>query len=73
MKVKQLSDCTTSDNRKGDSSGVIWTNYQGLKGSREVQATQVNFKDSEDNHFFYNTKTGVQGMAGGNRDKKEKK
>ena len=70
MNNKLLSDSHTSDNRTGDSSGVTWGNYDGNKGNRDVQVTQVNYKNADGDHYFYNPKTGVQGMAGGNRDKK---
>lgn len=66
---RMTSDHTTSSERHTDNTGVSWQNYEGTKVSRDVQATQFNSKDKDGNHTFYNTKTGVQGQAGGNRNK----
>lgn len=60
---------TAGDSRVHDDTGVSWNNYEGTKHSHDIQATQLNSKDLEGNHTFYNTRTGAQGQAGGNRDK----
>ena len=65
-----VSDHSTAGNsRCNDESGVSWTNYSGTKQSHDVTANQMNSKDLEGNHTFYNPKTGAQGQAGGNRNK----
>ena len=67
---RMVSDHSTAgDSRRHDSSGVSWTNYSGVKRSHDVRANQMNSKDSQGNHSFYNPNTGVMGQAGGNRDK----
>lgn len=69
-KSRMVSDHSTAgDSRVHDSTGVSWDNYSGTKSSHDVQANQLNSKDMDGNHSFYSPKTGVQGQAGGNRNK----
>ena len=63
------SQTTAGNSRIGNSTGTVWNNYSGSKHSHNIQANQINFKNSSGDHYFYNTQTGVQGMAGGNRNK----
>ena len=60
---------TAGNSRVHDSTGVSWTNYSGTKDSHDIEANQFNSKDIEGNHTFYSPKSGVQGQAGGNRDR----
>ncbi len=53
---------STSSSRVSSDGKVSWNNYDGTKESHDVQATQMNVKEGGD-HYFYNTKTGVQGVA----------
>ena len=67
---RMVSDHSTAGtSRTHDSTGVSWTNYSGTKGSHDVNANQINSKNSNGDHTFYSPKTGVQGWAGGNRKK----
>lgn len=60
----------TSSERVNQDGKVSWNNYDGTKSSHDIQATQMNSKDTTTNdHTFYNTKSGVMGVAGGNRDR----
>lgn len=69
-KFEWVSDHSTSGGSKiKDSEGYSWNNYSGTKDSRDVTVNQYNVKDYDGNHKFYNPKTGVQGEAGGNRNK----
>ncbi len=60
---------TAGDSRVHDSDGVSWNNYSGTKSSHDIEANQFNSKDMDGNHTFYSPKSGVQGQAGGNRDR----
>lgn len=53
---------STSSKRVSSDGKVSWNNYEGSKESHDVQATQMNVKENGD-HYFYNTQTGVQGVA----------
>ncbi len=53
---------STSSKRVSSDGKVSWNNYEGSKKSHDVQATQMNVKENGD-HYFYNTQTGVQGVA----------
>lgn len=67
-----LSDNSTSaGTRRNDSKGVSWNNYQGTKTSHDVRVDQMNFKSKDNDHTFYSPKSGKQGVAGGNRDRKK--
>ena len=67
---RMVSDHSTAgDSRVHDSSGVSWNNYSGTKQSHDGQANQLNSKDRDGNHQFYNTRTGIEGEAGGNRNR----
>lgn len=66
---------TNGGTKRKDSEGYSWATYEGTKDSHEVQATQMNSKDYDGkygSHTFYNTKTGAQGVAGPNADRKGK-
>lgn len=54
---------TTSSRRSKDDDGICWTNYQGLKETHEIEATQFNSKTFDGEHTWYNIKTGMQGVA----------
>lgn len=63
---------TTSSARVVSEGKVSWNNHEGSKDSHEVQVTQMNVKDiNTGDHTFYNAKSGVMGVAGGNRDRKK--
>lgn len=67
---RMMSDHSTAGySRRHDSEGTYWNNYSGTKESHDVHVNQMNSKDTEGNHTFYNPNTGVMGVAGGNRDK----
>ena len=68
-KSRMVSDHHTSDSRFSDSKGVSWSNFDGTKKSHDVNATQLNSKDRDGSHAFYNTKSGVQGVAGPNAER----
>ncbi len=61
-----LASChSTSDGTKRtDSDGYSWSNYSGVKGSRDVNVNQMNSKDYEGSHTFYSPKSGAQGVKG---------
>lgn len=60
---------TTSSKRFTDKEGVSWSNYQGTKESREVNATQLNSKTKDGMHTFYVPASGKQGVAFDERKK----
>ena len=60
---------TAGNSRVHDSTGVSWSNFSGTKDSHDVEANQLNTKDRKGNHTFYSPKSGVQGQAGGERNK----
>ena len=65
---------TTSTARMAKDGKVTWNNHEGTKASHEVNATQMNSKDiSTGDHRFYNTKTGVSGIALGGAERKSRK
>lgn len=64
---------TTSTGRMCKDGVVTWNNHEGTKASHEVNVTQMNSKNvNTGDHTFYNQKSGVMGVAGGNRDSKKK-
>ena len=72
--VKKDSDgkplpSTTSSKRFVDEKGVSWSNYQGTKTSRDVNATQLNSKTKDGMHTFYSPASGKQGAAFDERKK----
>ncbi len=69
---KLVSTEHTSSKRVVKDGKVYWNNVAGTKQSQDVNVTQMNVKDLKTGeHMFYNPKSGVQGVAGGNRDKKK--
>ena len=62
-----LSSSTThgnSNSRDGNISS--WNNYDGMKDSHDVQATQMNEKNLQTGeHIYYNTKLGREGATVG--------
>ncbi len=62
---------STSSKRVSSDGKVSWNNYDGSKQSHDIQATQLNMKENGD-HYFYNTRTGVQGAALSGAERKNK-
>lgn len=60
---------TTSSKRYKDTDGICWSNYQGTKESRDVNATQLNSKTKDGMHTFYSPASGRQGAAFDERKK----
>ncbi len=66
---------TNGGTKRSDSDGYSWSNYSGSKESHDVEANQMNSKDYDGeygSHTFYSPKSGVQGVAGPNADRKNK-
>lgn len=64
---------TTSSSRTNVDGKISWNNYDGTKGSHDVNVTQMNVKDSKTgDHMFYNPKQGRQGVALGGAERKGK-
>ena len=59
-----MSKESTSSDRIVKNGSVSWNNYEGNKGSHNIQATQMNVKDiSTGDHKWYNTQSGKSGVA----------
>ena len=66
-------DKHTSSERVSKDGKVSWSNYDGTKQSHDVNATQMNVKDtSTGDHTFYNPKSGRMGVALGDAERKNK-
>lgn len=66
---------TSAGSKYHDSDGVSWCNYSGTKDSHDVQVNQMNSKNYEGKygeHAFYSPKSGREGIAGCNADRKKR-
>lgn len=66
---------TNGGTKRSDSDGYSWSNYSGSKESHDVEVNQMNSKDYDGEHgehTFYSPKSGAQGVAGPNADRKGK-
>lgn len=59
---------TQGGTKSKDSTGYSWVTYDGNSTCHDEQATQINSKTYDGEHFWYCPKSGKQGWRGSNRN-----